>query len=88
MHALGKCNEICGGLLQRGTLNDSLCPSSSSAFRKRNQRASLARALGAKGKLITSVQAPESMEVLEGTERHKLCSGAGSSDGASKKDAT
>lgn len=42
-------------------------------FRKGNQRASLARALGAKGELITSVQTPErNMEVLEGTETVSL----------------
>ncbi len=68
MHVPEKCNEICG------ELHDSLCLPSSSAFQKRNQRASLARALGAKGKLITSAQIPErGMEVLEGTQKYTSC---------------
>ncbi len=60
-------------------------PPSSSASQEGNQRAALAKALGADRELITSVQTPErSMEVLEGTEKHKLCpsSEAGSSDAA------
>lgn len=49
VHVLEKYNEICRELLQRGALNDNLCPPSSNAFQRGNQRAPLARALGAGG---------------------------------------
>lgn len=74
MHVPENCNEICGELLQRGTLNDSLCLPSPSAFQEGNQRACLARALGAMEKLITGAQTPErGMEVLEGTQKDTSC---------------
>lgn len=67
MHVPEECNENVGELLQRGILNDRFCPSSSSAFQKRNQRASLDCACGAEGGLITGTQTPErNMVVLEG----------------------
>lgn len=49
VHVPEKYNEICGELLQRRALNDNLCPPSSNAFQRGNQRAPLARALGAGG---------------------------------------